>query len=207
MMKQDRDSTVGQYDLDWMIDLNRLHSAEVPRGFTYRRDRVYPFIHLKEGVLYSRFKTEYMKRQLGAGRLEPFGFFTETIALDLEIPDGESLVLRPEGGGETKVLLRYQPDHPTHQVEIKNTRDTAHADYPSDFRRYYDLFNETISAQYDFQEKSSPQTHPHNPVPRRRPPMVTNMKRTRKMRAKATCCGLECNPIYLGETSLKPGPP
>jgi hypothetical protein len=200
------DSVVGQYDLSWMINLNQIHyqDGDYPSGgFTINRGMVNPIIHLRDGVLYSRLKTEDMDRKHGSEAYNPFGLFTETVGLDLEIPEGGALVLRPESGDPYPLLKYLAGPQPTHEVQIKNTRP-GHEEYRSDFQQYYGLLNQSVSAKYDFRESSSPRGRPHNPV--RRPKKARAMPEMKKRRPTkqaadkviVTCCGLECNPIYLG---------
>jgi hypothetical protein len=160
-----KDDWEGQYDSRWLIDLyNDLHPdlpLEVEPG------RLNPIIRLKDGVLYSRYKTDFMQRVKGVAKGkakakakqkragEEYGFFAENAALKLEVPQGEKLVLEKEGPGTKRTIYEwpyvYRPE--PFEIWIKNIRDPKrpHSD-KSDFRLYYKIFKKEVpeALQYDF---------------------------------------------------------
>jgi hypothetical protein len=200
------DDWEGQYDLRWMIDLHALHPDV---ALQLESGRLNPIIRLKEGTLYSRYKTEFMQSVQGK-TVKDLGFFTETAALRLEIPPGEKLVLSREdsAGKETTIYeLPYAESPEDSEVWVKNIRDSKdpHSD-ESDFRLYYNIFKAgTVPAplQYDFQLKPGENGHPYNPVPKPAKdmsPMRANQKKGQLV--PLTCCGLDCNIVMLSGIAL-----
>ncbi|MFY9554266.1 MAG: hypothetical protein WAV47_06045 [Blastocatellia bacterium] len=190
---QGQNTSKGQYDFDWIIDFDDLH-----RGLTIRPDLLTPIIHVTEGIIYSRYKTDFMKTKRGAG----FGFFTETVALDLQIDPGQVLVLTSDRTHEVIFRVPYSATEPSHEVGIENTRDHPHEE--SDFPIYYLLFK-VSQTKFDFEPDGSGR-RPNNAVPRpqtERTTVNTKQKQAPSQVRKSTCCGLKCNPVQVSITPLK----
>lgn len=202
----------GQYDMGWMVDLSDYHS-----GLKLRPDAVNPIIELQDGVLYSLYKTDQMEKRIGSGRFSDFGFMTETVGLSVEVRERETLVLKDNGTNLPIFSLPYD-SVPVHEVTIKNIRVPNPHPERSDFRCYYQIFDNDIGEQYqhDFQIKEGGRTA-HNRYPR--PPMlIASIERAkggirgkRGMRGKVgkkgkqvvmTCCGMDCSAISLSHVSL-----
>lgn len=189
------DSSAGQYDLSWIIDMDKLHS-----GLTLKAGLLNPIIHLTDGVFFTRNKTEDMERWKGGAKDVDFGFFAETVALDIEIQNGQELVLADDKSGSTPVFrIPYGLGPPIHEVAITNSPDILpqHSDFPL----YYNIIsNINPRDQYDFRPKRVPRGHPYNPA--RKPTSITKGLSPTQFDL-LTCCGLECNAILLSTTPLR----
>jgi hypothetical protein len=206
------DSQAGQYDLSWMINLDELH-----RGLKIKPNTLYPRIKLNNGVLYTMNKGEFMERFKGRSTRPEnaeFGFFSETVALSVDVNPGQTFALKEDKvGGKAIITLPYSASPPIHQVAINNAR-LSHST-ASDFRLYYTAFTDSrgqpigIDDQYDFNLKDQSiqgqhRDSPFNPAPRH----LTNAKTVKafgKVGTKRkepqkeihlfTCCGYICNAV------------
>jgi hypothetical protein len=152
------DSEEGQWDFSWMMDLESRefhgHKLDLIPG------NLRPIIHLSTGDLYTKYKSEKLRRQHGEkAQFTDFGFVTETVGLKIELQDGEYVVLRVSGEGEDGEAFRVNSG----VVAIENSSNhlSAASTGPSHFQLYYGLFSDKTK-RFDFALKKPPEG-PLNP--------------------------------------------
>lgn len=172
------DDINGQWDFDWVIDLEgpEFHNAPV----VLTEGVLNPIIHLPNGRLYTKFKSILLQRRQGTGALSDFGFVPETMAIDLELQPNQELVLKDDMGHSTTLL---QPNPGQHIVRIGNIPEKPMEE--SDFHLYYDLLFKKVpkNEQFDFDGVQNAKVRPYNPHPDL---------------AIKTCCLMDCSLVYLG---------
>ena len=186
--KRRPDNINGQFDFSWLIDLEspEFHNKELD----LKPGLLWPIIHLPNGRLYTRYKSVDLKRSQGTGTASDFGFVPETIALQVELHQGQELVLKDaKPDGKEAFRLKYHPPsspHSGYSVYITNLRPHSRRD--SDFALYYQLFNGIDKEdQYDFKPHTDTKEHPHNSFPGYVPGHVFE-----------TCCAMACTEVLLG---------
>jgi hypothetical protein len=175
------DSQAGQWDFDWLIDLEgpEFHNTKL----NLKKGLLKPIIHLPNGHLSTQFKSLDLKRWQGSANASDFGFVPETIALQVELHPGQELVLRDDTPGPGAEILRlsYNSSKPSYLVDIRNIRHPLKE--TSDFSYYYALFGDTLD-HYDFKANEDPgKLDPFNPFPD----------------YTKTCCMMLCTSVLLGK--------
>jgi hypothetical protein len=140
------------FDFCWIMDLEREFNGNQP--LTLKPGLLSPIIWLNQGLLYTKYKYDELKREQSPdGTYSRFGFVAQTIALRVDLQEGEHLELRRADGslsfclptvvdGETVVdaailnapLKKYQSTHK------RGGNDHSH------FLYYYELFS-NVNAQ------------------------------------------------------------
>jgi hypothetical protein len=178
------DSAVGQNDFSWIIDFDKDFHAGTTLNL--QPGHLKPIIHLPKGKFFTQYKSMDLQRKQGPGTFSDFGFVPETIGLQLELQQGQELVLKDESSGAEVFRLPYQPPLPSpYIVWINNVRHPATE--ASDFGMYYDLLFPDIpqDQRYDFRRNTSAnQMYPYNPDP------------TWTVR---TCCQMACTALLLSQ--------
>jgi hypothetical protein len=187
------DNREGQHDFSWIVDLE---SSEFHgRSLNLKPGLLTPIIHLPNVGLYTKYKSIDLRRGQGSDASTDFGFVAETIALDVELHEGQNLVLRDDVSGREVFRLAYDHSHASYVVSLNNIREVPGED--SDFRIYYKLFNNVPELQqFDFYRNESSKLMAFNPSP-----MAMTLARGHHSRndPMPTCCGLLCDGILLGK--------
>lgn len=191
--KRRPDKQGGQFDFDWLIDLEGqdFHKKEL----TLKKNLLSPIIHLPSNALLStEYKSMDLKRWQGSNSKTAsyFGFVPETIDLSLELHPGEELVLKDDKSGAAILKLPFNPYQKAYVVYVNNVRESPTK--ASDFGLYYNLFT-GIDAKdkFDFEANTDlPKYEPLNPYPEYDPHKPVHTK---------TCCMMLCTAILLGTRS------
>lgn len=152
------DSQVGQYDFSWSVDLEskEFHGHELK----LRPNKLWPIIHLPDGDFYTKYKSPFLDRKQDGGAFSRFGFVAETTALEINLQQGEELVLKESNTGPEGVILRLGYDSHPHTVDIHNSPIGSVSSGPSHFKMYYQLFTGVAESQkFDFR------FNPETPAP------------------------------------------
>ena len=186
------DDAAGQYDFDWIIDLEALHGKEL----TLNEGRLQPIITLPKVKLFTKYKSYDLVYWQGKKPQKPqkpslFGFAAEAIGFVISLKQGESLTLKDDVNNQEILKVSYKPPPPigsnNELITISNVRHTQGMD--SDFWLYYQLFaNVDVDQQFDFYRNEEPQgvETAFNQVPEYSLPV------------SKTCCMLDCTSILLG---------
>lgn len=189
--KRRPDKEAGQYDFDWILDLEKMHGGEL----TLVPGRLRPIITLPRVKLLTRYKSHDLRSWQGSKpqktKREPFGFAAETVGFIVTLKQGENLVLRDDINNLEILKVAYVPPPVIggHYEVITITNVRYPPKMESDFRMYYELFSGiSDSEKFDFDRNDDPMTMqmPFNPLP------DYSLPRSR------TCCMLECTEVLLG---------
>lgn len=181
------DHAKGLYDFSWIIDFEsaEFHGKELD----LQAGLMKPIMHLPNVALYSLNKSIDLKRGQGTGAMNPFGFVTETMAMNIELHQGEELVLKDEDTSTKLLGIPFASGQAPSDVKIKNVRPVP--SMASDFKMYYKLFPKVDTKdQFDFDENSK--DLPYNPTEIR-------AFAERDQHLKVSCCGMDCSLILLGK--------
>lgn len=86
------------FDFCWIMDLEKEFNGN--QEFKLKEGKLIPIIELNNGELFTKFKYDQLNRKRRpSGTSHDFGFVAETIAIQVELEEDESLVLTG-GGGE-----------------------------------------------------------------------------------------------------------
>ncbi len=183
------DDERGQYDFDWIVDLEGPEFHD--KALTLQPGHLVPIIQLPKAPLFTAYKSEDFLRWKGETKPanpELFGFVSETTGMTLRLRPGERVLLSEDGTGEEILSVAYAPPSPVGRsdevITIANIRPSNKDDGSSDFGMYYKLFKDiSTNDQYDFDlnpDKNRPRAK--NPLPGYR-----------------TCCHLRCTSLYLSK--------
>ena len=181
------DDDAGQYDFDWIVDLEGPEFHNQPLNL--QPGHLVPIIQLPKAALFTAYKSEDFIRWKGKrtqDNPELFGFVSETTAMTLKLKAGEKVVLSEDGTGEEIFSVSYAPPSPVGRsdevITIANIRPSNKDKGDSDFGMYYNLFKGVAAdQQFDFDlnpDKNRPRAK--NPLPGYR-----------------TCCHLRCTSVFL----------
>jgi hypothetical protein len=160
-------------DFCWIMDLEGEFHGGQP--LKLKQDVLKPIILLNNGELYTKFKYDELEREQRpkSGSWNPYGFVAETLALKVNLREGEHLVLSngtgqevfrlPSAKGDVIAGLYNSPPKDSKSMRASSARE------PSHFLYYYDLFtNVAENEKVDIQPKQGG-LKPLNPFPKPRP--------------------------------------
>jgi hypothetical protein len=184
------------FDFCWIMDLEgEFHGGH---ELHLNAGKLKPIILLRQGELYTKYKYDQLEREQSPNSTSwnPYGFVAETVALRLDLDEGEYLILRngkgeeafrlPAGNGDTNAGIFNSPSK-DYQFTMRARAGHSH------FLYYYDLFsNVSGNEKIDIRVKEDGFI-PLNRFPQDRPkPRLDDAKR------KDTFDNQSCGAIYLG---------
>lgn len=138
--RKDRFDPDHDRDFCWIIDIEseEFHGKKLE----LKPGKLKPIIQISNGELFTKLKSNTLKRKRGLGGYKEFGFVADKTGLCLTLQGNENLVLKVVGAGGRGLAFSL-PSTMYHTVEIKNVypRPMEEAKEPEHFQYYYELFD------------------------------------------------------------------